>query len=135
MREVGLEMLRPGDLIVIYWSDAWSGENLPRRNAEYDMVWVEWGAFLYYRGKIKKHLVMAYNKQPGNLERWSFTAIPCDLIIKVYLVERGFIQKILPGTLERLHQVAHMTMPKRLPEPPNLPAEVRWEASLRCLGG
>jgi len=133
VRKVSLNELKPGDLIAIKWSDAWAAEEIPRNEKDYDIIWVEWGAFLFIRGKIKRHLVMAYNKKPGDIMQWSFTAIPVELILEIHLIQRGFLQKILPGFVERLIRAAHATMPKRLAEIVNEvcgPLEVRWSANL-----
>jgi len=113
MQQTKVENLKPGDLIYVAWSDAWEADKVPLKNGEYDVVWHEWGCFLFVRGKLRKHLVMAYNKKPGDVTKWNFTAIPVDLILKVVLVQRGFLQKILPGLVKQLLKRADLSAPKR----------------------
>jgi len=124
LKEVKVEDLKPGDLIYIVWSDAWESNRVPLINAEYDAVWHEWGVFLFVKGRKKKHLVMAYNKKPGEITEWDITAIPIDLILKVVLVQPEFIQKILPRLIERLLSRANSTIPKKLDF--NVKTALRW---------
>ena len=124
MENVKIEDLRPGDLIYIAWSDAWEADKIPLNNRDYDAVWHEWGVFLFIRGRKKRHLVMAYNKKPGDITQWDFTAIPTDLILKVKRIQPRFLQTILPGLIEKLLSKANSTVPKRLGK--NISKVLRW---------
>lgn len=128
MRQVRVEDLRPGDLIYVAWSDAWEADRVPLKEREYDVVWHEWGCFLFVRGQLRRHLVMAYNKKPGDVTKWNFTAIPVDLILRVVLVQRSFLQRILPGLVERLLKRADLSAPKRFAF--NSYEVVRWSAEI-----
>jgi len=114
LEKVSIEDLQPGDLIYIAWSDAWEANRIPLKDREYDAIWHEWGVFIFIRGKRKKHLVMAYNKKPGDITQWDFTAIPIDLILEIRRIQPRFLQTILPGLIERLLSKANSTVPKRL---------------------
>jgi hypothetical protein len=113
MRKVKLEDLKPGDLIAISWSDAWEADKVPLSEKSYDVVWHEWGVFLFTRGKHRKHLVMAFSKKPGDITDWNFTAIPTKLILRAVLVEPRFLQKFLPDILEKLLRKAKVSCPRR----------------------
>lgn len=114
MEEAKLEDLKPGDLIGISWSDAWEADRIPLSEKAYDVIWHEWGVFLFTHGRRRKHLVMAFSKKPGDITNWNFTAIPIQLILRAVLVEPKFLQKFLPGTLEKLLRKAKVTYPRRL---------------------
>ncbi|HEX69298.1 MAG TPA: hypothetical protein ENG10_03270 [Candidatus Bathyarchaeota archaeon] len=124
MEKVKIEDLKPGDLIYIAWSDAWEADKIPLSNKDYDAVWHEWGVFLFIRGRRKRHLIMAYNKKPGDITQWDFTAIPTDLILEVQRIQPHFLQKILPGLIEKLLSKANSTVPKRLSQNKN--RVLRW---------
>jgi hypothetical protein len=114
MEEVKIEDLKPGDLIGISWSDAWEADRVPLSEKAYDVIWHEWGVFLFTRGRRQKHLVMAYAKKPGDITDWNFTAIPTNLVARIVLVQPKFLQKFLPGILEKLLKKAKVTYPRRL---------------------
>ena len=101
-------------MIGISWSDAWEADKVPLSEKAYDVVWHEWGVFLFARGRRQKHLVMAFSKKPGDITDWNFTAIPINLILRAVLVEPKFLQKFLPGILEKLLRKAKVTYPRRL---------------------
>ena len=124
MEKVKIEDLKPGDLIYIAWSDAWEADKIPLSNKDYDAVWHEWGVFLFIRGRRKRHLIMAYNKKPGDITQWDFTAIPTDLILEVQRIQPHFLQKILPSLIEKLLSKANSTVPKRLSQNKN--RVLRW---------
>lgn len=113
MKKVKLEDLKPGDLIGISWSDAWEADKVPLSEKAYDVIWHEWGVFLFTRGRHRKHLVMAYAKKPGDITAWNFTAIPANLVTRFVLVQPKFLQEFLPGTLEKLLRKARITYPRR----------------------
>jgi len=124
LKKVGIEDLEPGDLIYIAWSDAWEANQIPLKDKDYDAIWHEWGVFLFIRGRKKRHLVMAYNKKPGDVTQWDFTAIPTDLILEVRRIQPRFLQTILPGLIEKLLSKANSTVPKRLGQASN--KVLRW---------
>jgi len=82
------------------------------------------GVFLFIRGRKKRHLVMAYNRKPGDITQWDFTAIPTDLILKVKRIQPRFLQTILLGLIEKLLSKANSTVPKRLGR--NIRKVLRW---------
>ena len=113
MKEIRLGDLQGGDLIGLDWADAWQNRGVPMRQEEYDMLWHEVGVFLYFAGSRTKHVVLAYNKAPGNIDEWTITAIPCSLVQRVLLIERSYIQQVLPGILEKLLRRVRFTIPKK----------------------
>lgn len=113
MKEIRLEDLQGGDLIGLDWADAWQNRGVPIRQIEYDMLWHEVGIFLYFAGIRTKHVVLAYNKAPGFIEEWTITAIPCSIVLRVLLIERGYLQQVLPGVLEKLRRKVKFTVPKK----------------------
>lgn len=114
MREVNLSDLKPGDLVGLDWSDAWSDRGVPLRQKDYDMIWHEVGIFLYFAGRRTKHIILAYNKAPGSIEEWTITAIPTSLVKRVFLVERKYIQQVLPGVLRKLKKKVRFKVPQKL---------------------
>lgn len=116
MREVKVEKLRPGDLVTVIWADAWESKGeLPIKPEDYDAIWVEFGViYLYTQGRMKKHLVLAYSKAPGDIRDWNITAIPIDLVIKIYRLSPRHLQKVLPGILKKLQQAVKVAVPRRL---------------------
>ena len=116
MREVNVEQLKSGDLITVVWSDAWEDRGkLPIKPEDYDYLWVEFGViYLYTQGRIKKHLILAYNKPPGDIREWTYTAIPTDLVVQVYLLAPKYLEKVLPGVLQKLLRKVKVRVPKRL---------------------
>ena len=113
MREVRIESLKPGDLVGLDWADAWKDGKVPLEVEEYDFIWHEVGIFLYFAGSQTKHMILAYSKAPGEIEKWTVTAIPVSLIKRVLLIERGYAEKALPGLLEKLRNKVRFRIPKR----------------------
>lgn len=113
MKEIRLEELQGGDLIGLDWADAWQNRGVPVKQEDYDMPWHEVGMFLYFAGSRTKHVVLAYNKAPGNIEEWTITAIPCSLVLRILLIERGYLQQVMPGVLEKLRRKVKFTVPKK----------------------
>ena len=116
MKEVKLEELKSGDLVTVVWSDAWEDRGkLPVKPEDYDQLWVEFGViYLYTQGRVRKHLILAYNKPPGDVREWSYTAIPTDLIVQVFLLESKYLEIVLPGVLKKLLREVKVTVPKKL---------------------
>jgi len=130
MREVTLEDLKPGDLVGLDWADAWQDRGISLREEDYDMLWHEVGVFLYFAGRKTKHLVLAYNKAPGSVEEWTITAIPVSLVKRVLLIERSYIQQVLPGVLEKLLRKVRFKVPRKAS---NRPVNIKvWKVNTTC---
>jgi hypothetical protein len=56
---------------------------------------------------VKPHLVCGYAKPPGEALEWKFTSIPTNLVLDVYLVNRGLMLKLLgKATFQKIKKTA-----------------------------
>ena len=111
---VKLESLQVGDIVVYRWVDAFefTGEIPLRKGKLQEAVWLETGIFLFLSKNNKQHFVCGYAKPPGDFLEWKFTAVPTDLLVDVYLVNRGLVKKLLGrAILERVKKAALSTLP------------------------
>jgi len=101
-KQVKIEDLHPGDLILCKWFDASIDKGrLPEVPAAYDNpIWAI-GYFLGVKGLKRQHLILGKSKlsDPGE---WEADRIPIELIEYIILIEPQHLQKIFPTIRDEL---------------------------------
>jgi len=102
MREVKLEELRKGDLILVKWYDASEMRaNLDEHKDPEVAIW-EWGVFLGVRGRKRPHLLLGKD-HARKWNEWGAARIPLPLIDKiVLLIPQSYQKTFKTGTLRKI---------------------------------
>ena len=87
MKEVNLEGLRKGDLIIVRWNDASEVRAGLNQHRQPEVYVKDWGVFLGIRGRKRKHVVVGKDVVE-TWNEWGAARIPLALIDSVTLLMR-----------------------------------------------
>lgn len=104
LKEVRIEDLQLGDLIFIRWNDASIDTTRLPNDHEVESPVHSIGIFLGIRGIKHKHLLLGRSKAPEP-QLWEADRIPLSIIDYVLLVQRGFLDEVLPKARMELKKV------------------------------
>ena len=93
MREVSIDDLKKGDLILVKWYDASELRAKLEEHLDPEVAIWEWGIFLGIRGRKRKHLLLGKD-HARKWNEWGAARIPLSLIDKIYLLIPESYQKI-----------------------------------------
>jgi len=86
VRQVRLEELRKGDLIVVFWTDASDIHgSLREHESSPEVVVKDWGLYLGVSGRKRRFLIVGKDVTQVHQD-WGATRIPLDLIDEVRLI-------------------------------------------------
>jgi len=104
LKEVKISDLQLGDLIFVRWNDASIDTSKLPQDHEVESPVYSIGIFLGIRGVKHKHLLLGRSKAPEP-QLWEADRIPISLIDYVLLVQRGFLDEVLPKARMELKKV------------------------------
>ncbi|MDH5440570.1 MAG: hypothetical protein OEZ48_01335 [Candidatus Bathyarchaeota archaeon] len=102
MKQVNMEDLRKGDLILVRWFDASELRAKLNQHEQPEVAVWEWGIFLGLRGRKRKHLLLGKDLVQG-WDEWGAARIPAALIDTIILLDPQSFQKTFKtGTLRKI---------------------------------
>jgi hypothetical protein len=104
LKEVRISDLQLGDLIWIRWNDASIDTTRLPSDHEVESPVHSIGIFLGVRGVKHKHLLLGRSKAPEP-QLWEADRIPVSLIDYALLVQRGFLDGVLPKARMELKKI------------------------------
>jgi len=96
MKEVKIEELRKGDLVLIKWFDASELRAKLNQHEKPEVAVYEWGIYLGMKGRKRKHLLLGKEHIKG-WDEWGVARIPVTLIEEIILLMPRSYQKTFPN--------------------------------------
>jgi len=104
LKEVRISDLQLGDLIWVRWNDASIDTSRLPSDHEVESPVHTVGVFLGIRGIKHKHLLLGRSKAP-DAQLWEADRIPISLIVFIILVQKDFLNVVLPKARMELKKV------------------------------